>query len=470
MSGKENTENFEDDFDFDALDGDDTGLDIENGEDGSFGDDGGSETLVGTKKKSSGGLVFGVLVLALLGGGSWYALQAGLIPGMGSGSMAKNQDNNGASPNVMPADDNDSASIDGLDGLPPMPDTNMASDLSSSEAADLSTDEDTVSIEMGLDDADGISSSAAVEEDTVLTPMPDVAEGLDDVELTDLDGDLSELEGLNIPNSAERDGVSVSGSDMGEEIELAETELLNETEKTIDAVEDSVEDAAGTLQENELMTGLFADDAVEEDSSQADTALDVSDEDIADLLGEDVALDEPEAVDSPETTTSVPEEAEASDVNASEGAVVNEDTMSADGDDGTMPEKAEASPEKADMDAQPMKEESAAEPSETKGMMADTADAVPAEPEKAEKAEDLATSAVENKTEPVAAEPKKPVVLPKWKLRSAKPGSAVLYDSRTGGVKTVETGDVVRGLGRIKSISKVGGKWLVDGTQGDVSQ
>ena len=64
----------------------------------------------------------------------------------------------------------------------------------------------------------------------------------------------------------------------------------------------------------------------------------------------------------------------------------------------------------------------------------------------------------------------KPVVLPKWKLRSAQPGSAVLYDSRTGGVKTVETGDVVKGLGRIKSISKVNGKWLVDGTQGDVRQ
>ncbi|MCC7160035.1 MAG: hypothetical protein IT281_10950, partial [Ignavibacteria bacterium] len=69
-----------------------------------------------------------------------------------------------------------------------------------------------------------------------------------------------------------------------------------------------------------------------------------------------------------------------------------------------------------------------------------------------------------------ASPPKKVMPSPTWKLKSAQPGSAVLYDSRTGDVKTVEVGDRVSGIGKVKSISQVNGKWVVKGTSGKVSQ
>lgn len=69
--------------------------------------------------------------------------------------------------------------------------------------------------------------------------------------------------------------------------------------------------------------------------------------------------------------------------------------------------------------------------------------------------------------------PEKPVWKYKasdWILRSAQNGQAVIYNKRSRETKSVETGYTVSGIGRISSISKVNGKWVVKGSDGSVKQ
>lgn len=57
-----------------------------------------------------------------------------------------------------------------------------------------------------------------------------------------------------------------------------------------------------------------------------------------------------------------------------------------------------------------------------------------------------------------------------WELRSAHFGGAMIADKSTGQIISVEKGSVVSGIGRIISVSKVDGRWVVKGTLGAVSQ
>ncbi len=57
-----------------------------------------------------------------------------------------------------------------------------------------------------------------------------------------------------------------------------------------------------------------------------------------------------------------------------------------------------------------------------------------------------------------------------WTLRSAQSGRATLSSSTSGGLYNAEVGDTLPGLGKITSIAKENGKWVVRGTQGRVSQ
>lgn len=57
----------------------------------------------------------------------------------------------------------------------------------------------------------------------------------------------------------------------------------------------------------------------------------------------------------------------------------------------------------------------------------------------------------------------------KWTLRSASPGRATLA-TQDGDLRNVEVGNTVPSLGRIESISVQGGRWVVQGSQGSVSQ
>lgn len=59
---------------------------------------------------------------------------------------------------------------------------------------------------------------------------------------------------------------------------------------------------------------------------------------------------------------------------------------------------------------------------------------------------------------------------PRWTLRSAQNGRAVVSDRSTGDLRSVEVGDTLRGIGKITSISTVNGRWVVKGSQGQINQ
>jgi hypothetical protein len=65
---------------------------------------------------------------------------------------------------------------------------------------------------------------------------------------------------------------------------------------------------------------------------------------------------------------------------------------------------------------------------------------------------------------PVTAETKK---IPNWIVREVKNGTAILQGPR--GVIGVSTGDLVPGVGRVQSITKNGGRWIVATNKGVIS-
>jgi hypothetical protein len=58
----------------------------------------------------------------------------------------------------------------------------------------------------------------------------------------------------------------------------------------------------------------------------------------------------------------------------------------------------------------------------------------------------------------------------KWQLRSAVDGAALLGRPNSSELKHVVVGDLVKGLGKITSIREQDGRWVVEGTDGSVSQ
>lgn len=58
----------------------------------------------------------------------------------------------------------------------------------------------------------------------------------------------------------------------------------------------------------------------------------------------------------------------------------------------------------------------------------------------------------------------------KWTLRAAQNGNAMVSLSGHNEIRDVKIGDRLAGLGRITSIGRVEGKWVVQGTQGHITQ
>lgn len=56
-----------------------------------------------------------------------------------------------------------------------------------------------------------------------------------------------------------------------------------------------------------------------------------------------------------------------------------------------------------------------------------------------------------------------------WRLRGAQPGLAIIAQEN-GNVREVRAGDFVPGLGEITGVAQMNGKWVVQGTQGRISQ
>lgn len=57
-----------------------------------------------------------------------------------------------------------------------------------------------------------------------------------------------------------------------------------------------------------------------------------------------------------------------------------------------------------------------------------------------------------------------------WVLKSAQPGSALLSRKGDSGTVSVSVGQTVQGIGRITSIDRQNGRWVVQGTNGSVNQ
>ncbi len=73
------------------------------------------------------------------------------------------------------------------------------------------------------------------------------------------------------------------------------------------------------------------------------------------------------------------------------------------------------------------------------------------------------TKAVVKKKKPAQ---KKPI----WVIRGAQSGSAIIYDKISKEMKSVEVNDIVKGVGRIKSIKIIDGIWVIVGTKGKITQ
>ena len=57
-----------------------------------------------------------------------------------------------------------------------------------------------------------------------------------------------------------------------------------------------------------------------------------------------------------------------------------------------------------------------------------------------------------------------------WVLKSAQPGKAIVAEAGTNYLRSVEVGASLPGLGKVTSISNVSGRWVVQGTQGRITQ
>ena len=92
------------------------------------------------------------------------------------------------------------------------------------------------------------------------------------------------------------------------------------------------------------------------------------------------------------------------------------------------------------------------------------------EAQERKKAEEAAASAKEKANSAKTKKVVKTSPAPIWEIRGIRPGRAVLYDKVSGDIEAVEPGSKIRGLGRIKEISKKHGRWVVLGDKGNVTQ
>ncbi|MGH1456383.1 MAG: hypothetical protein ACRBDI_06350 [Alphaproteobacteria bacterium] len=75
-----------------------------------------------------------------------------------------------------------------------------------------------------------------------------------------------------------------------------------------------------------------------------------------------------------------------------------------------------------------------------------------------------------DKIKPVTETNIPPQLSPVWKIKAAQPNKAVVRDQASGEVRSIETGYRLRGIGRIKAIEKINGKWIIRGENGTIRQ
>jgi|GEM_PF-4929083 len=89
------------------------------------------------------------------------------------------------------------------------------------------------------------------------------------------------------------------------------------------------------------------------------------------------------------------------------------------------------------------------------------------------KASSARKSSVTAKPSPKPSAAASPAVRSKsvaWVLKSAQPGRAILGKSGSDEVYAISVGDKIEGIGQIKSIGQDGGRWVVQGSSGQILQ
>lgn len=500
MSGKNNAENFEDDFELDSLDeaswGEEPGADAPTS-DNDLTAEGISSNV--KKKKKGGGLFMTVILLTLLGGGSFYAYQSKMIPGLAPG----NADLGSSMPvaQTEPVEKSQTLAPEGEDQLamPPMPEASSEDVVATQDSsAPLSSEDNSL---VGQD----ISQAPQQTDTSVLTPMPgSQAEGISDL------APLDAPEGEIALSKAERDGMQESSS------ALIPSDSSPEPPVT-EAVDGKLTDGVLAIPGDESQADFMgAEDSGPESSEPLDeaTLLGETDKKVEDsaisssgntsgtpaataLAGEiksatqpsaDSLVENPLATDAKESTPTItgqkPEEQEELTLsqpsktpeNKGNAAVLDlEKELSLDGAEKEIPASVADTKEVVEP-AAPDKTQDQANTAETE--VSPVNDSAKKQDEEASVKKEIKTSAQESPSKAAEqskesvkqAPPKVEKPAPSWTLKSAKPGMAVLYDKRTGDVKTVGVGDRVAGIGTVKSVSQINGRWVVQGSSGQVRQ
>jgi len=507
MAGKEKTENFEDDFEIDAFDAEDDGFSDDTSASSVASDDSASKRgqVSSSQKKKSGGALFSLLLVGLLGGGAWYAYQNKLIPGLSPSGPALGSESVIPTLPVAEEQANSSNDVDAAaltqngTEMPPQPNSSSAvmEDGGLSGGAIPVEAESTVSA--SPEETPAVAPSSNTDSD-VLTPMPELSgdslASLQPLESPDLpeiseaaekDGTATESDSLSSLSAGSTDIDSLSASsDSNEALTVSDTAAETPSEAPISAdsgldpvLESPAETPNATVSASEgsVPSGSVATQAQTLNAKIAAPA-EVTDSSSA-SLDEDSLMSETEKSVEGVTDTAPVESALAplSD-GSSEPLAVKDLAGSAEEPPAVLPDAAAPAPAAIELAAAPDS------PTETAKVASTGSDdesaSSPAPVSAASEADDKSVQdtradksmAAEEKPAPAKtkAEPVKKAASIKWILKSASPDYAVLYDGRTGDVKTIEVGDRVAGLGKIQSISRVNGKWVVKGTGGKITQ
>lgn len=513
MSGKEKHENFDDDFDLDTIDEEESWpSENESFSDTTQGDQGESslaseaEAEDSAEKKKGGsalGKILGALIVLGLGaGGSIYAYQTGLLPAESvpkqirdllpppSPSVSAQQDNQ--TPPVALASENDTGALSAENQSTSDPDTSeIPVDATPSDPALLSSGDmppmpdanAQASAQEGSEISGQDSAVVSDSQDEVLTPMP----GASEAKQSDLPPLVESQDGsIEISEVAEKDGgvdpvVQSADGEIQTDVTVTQGISENISNQELPSTDTSAVTSAVTPSSeiDQAKDSLASqEDALLEQTEKTVTEAPQANETVA-VLPEATTEEKPEPVtNSQATDLSVPEAQTDMLAAPKEAAAENlpeaiaEETATVSGDAPTVEQN------KAQASISPVTKEGTEKPSEESvasnndtSIETPTSPSIPVETQVKETVQEkqqiatLESSAVEKKQVKPVTKP-----APKWKLRSAQPGAAVIYDPQSGEMKNIEVGSKVAGIGKVKSISQVNGKWVVKGSAGKISQ
>ena len=330
-----------------------------------------------------------------------------------------------------------------------------------------------------------------VETDTILTPMPENLENLE-IPLPDLDEssadnlsqqpkEIVDTQDTNAQNTEitdlEDELLSKTEEPFAEETNIAEDVVENQNLTPLELIEQQIKQAQMEA-EQQALNALSTDEPPQEETETS------FEEDVTTLATDIQENLDTQALASDEAEIPAAIEEAASDM-ASEAQDNTPETSEviADTEQETAPQEeivADLQEESAINESQEDTTPPVIETETTQ--VAETVEEVTETPQAIEAVEDVVDVVPTQK--PEAPEVKKPATpkktitkktapkkaKKKWIIRAAQSGKAVIYDMVSTEMKSIEVGDTVNGLGRIKFIGKKDGRWLIDGTVRDIVQ